>query len=44
MGSYHSYGRSRVYNLQRYAQGDPYKVPLDKDDPVENMNEIHRLG
>ena len=32
-GSYHSYGRSRGYVVYRDAQGNPYKVPLDKDDP-----------
>ena len=32
-GSYHSYGRSRDYVIYRDEQGNPYKVPLDKNDP-----------
>ena len=32
-GSYHSYGRSRGYVIYRDMDGNPYKVPLDKNDP-----------
>lgn len=32
-GSYHSYGRSRDYVIYRDMDGNPYKVPLDKNDP-----------
>jgi len=32
-GTYHSYGRGRGYVIYRDKNGNPYRVPLDKNDP-----------
>ena len=32
-GTYHSYGRGRTYTLGYDKNGNPYKVPLDPNDP-----------
>tara|TARA_B100001057_G_C22476922_1_gene804866 strand:+ start:71 stop:451 length:381 start_codon:yes stop_codon:yes gene_type:complete len=32
-GTYHSYGRGRGYVIYRDKNGNPFKVPLDKNDP-----------
>jgi len=32
-GSYHSHGRQRLYTVYYDEKGNPYKVPLDENDP-----------
>jgi len=32
-GTYHSYGRGRTYTIAYDKKGNPYKVPLDPNDP-----------